>query len=404
MSVNIKQPFEGLKVIDLTTYLAAPLSARLMADFGADVIKIESFKGDPYRTYGAAMKCPVKDDQNPVFDAYNSNKRSCPINLKTEEGKEILFKLLETADVFVTNNRDKSLKKMGIDYASIKERYPRLVYVTVSGYGLEGPEKDLPGFDSIAFYARTGLLCDTVVKGNMPAYPASAGGDNTTGLIAYAAIVTALLARERTGRGDHIDVSLFGNGVWMSGLLAICSKYGELYPKGRYELKPVNNNVYQCRDGEWVAFTILEFERYFRQFCQVLECPELADDPRWQTRADALNNREPLIREIEKVMLKFDSEDVERRLRQADVVVSRLHHFAELDDDEQALSNDYMRKITFDNGEEGTMFMNPLKSENIGRYPYRRGPLMGEDTDCVLGALGYSEEQIRAMKESGIVM
>ena len=175
MSVDIKQPFEGLKVIDLTTYLAAPLSARLMADFGADVIKIESFKGDPYRTYGAAMKCPVKDDQNPVFDAYNSNKRSCPINLKTEEGKEILFKLLETADVFVTNNRDKSLKKMGIDYASIKERYPRLVYVTVSGYGLEGPEKDFPGFDSIAFYARTGLLCDTVVKGNMPAYPASAG-------------------------------------------------------------------------------------------------------------------------------------------------------------------------------------------------------------------------------------
>lgn len=401
---DVKKPFAGIKVVDLSTYLAAPLAGRLMAELGADVIKVESFAGDPYRTYGSAMHCTVAVDENPVFDAYNGSKRSCPINLKSEAGKEIFFKLLKQADVFLTNNRSQSLKKMGIDYDTLKTRFPRLVYVTVSGYGTTGPDVDQPGFDSISFFARTGLLADTVMKGNPPAVPVSAGGDNLTGLFAYTSVVTALLARERTGKGDHIDVSLFGNGIWMCGLLALCTPYGEVYPKDRYELKPVNNNSYECKDGEWVSFTVLEFERYFSKLCEALECPELAEDPRWQTRADALKHRAELIRTLEPVMKKFTAREVEQRLGAVDIVACHVRHYADLLEDPQALANDYMRKVACESGHVCDMFMSPLKSENIGRYEFKRAPHMGEDTDAVLAELGYTGEEISKFKEDGIVM
>ncbi len=404
MTADIKKPFKGIKVVDLTSYLAAPLSGRLMAELGADVIKVESFKGDPYRTYGTAMCCPIDEKENPVFDAYNASKRSCPINVKTAKGKELFFKLLEQADVFLTNNREQSLEKLGIDYASIKDRFPRLVYVTVSGYGMKGPDVNQPGFDSIAFFAKSGMLADVVMKGAMPAIPISAGGDNMTGLIGYCAIVTALLARERTGKGDHIDVSLYGNGVWMAGLLALTSHFGEIYPKERYTLKPCNNNVYQCGDGEWVAFTILEFERYFSKFCEVLECPDLAKDPRWQTRADSLKHRAELIPEIEKVLIRFSSDEVVKRLQSVDIVVSKVMHYKDLEFEPQALENDYMRIVEAENGDKYPTFINPLKSENIGQYEFKRGPHLGENTVDVLGELGYSAEEIDQLVKEGIVL
>ena len=150
-------PLEGLRVIELATVVAAPTAARLLADYGAEVIKIEiPGAGDSLRIVGDMHQMPIEPDNNPLFDAFNTGKRLLGLNLKSAEGMEILFKLLEGADVFLTNTRMRSLEKMGLGYEALKERFPRLIYAHFSGFGLDGPEKDRPGFDSTAFWLRPG--------------------------------------------------------------------------------------------------------------------------------------------------------------------------------------------------------------------------------------------------------
>ena len=154
------RPLEGIRVVELGTHVAAPVIARLCADWGADVIKVESPKGEAYRTVGSAWKLPAAEDNNPIFQPHNMNKRSLCLNLKTDEGREALMTLLERADVFVTNTRVQALERLGIGYEQIKERCPQLVYAVCTGFGMEGPDRDGPGFDSASFWGRGGMMAE----------------------------------------------------------------------------------------------------------------------------------------------------------------------------------------------------------------------------------------------------
>ena len=156
----MSKPLEGIKVIDLTTFVAAPVAARMLGDMGAEVIKIEHPKGDGWRGFGKGFNARFNDDENPIFDIYNSGKKLISINLKNTEGKEIMQKLLNDADVFVTNTRPDALKRLGLAYEDIKERYPKLIYAIVLGYGEKGPDAAKPAFDTTAFWARTGFPRD----------------------------------------------------------------------------------------------------------------------------------------------------------------------------------------------------------------------------------------------------
>ena len=177
----MNSPLEVLKVIELSTHVAVPKAARIMADWGADVIKVEPPRGEGWRVMGTAYALPCKDDNNPLFQSENANKKSIALNLKSEEGLGVLLKLLGNADVFMTNTRSRSLKKLGLDYETISSKFPKLIYAHFSGFGDDGPEKDRPGFDVGAFWARGGALVEWVLEGNTPSKPVPGFGDGASG-------------------------------------------------------------------------------------------------------------------------------------------------------------------------------------------------------------------------------
>lgn len=192
------KPLSGIKVVDLTSYLAAPTTGRVLAEWGADVVKVESFGGDPARRQAGVFNMPMADDENLAFDYANFGKKFVTLNLKSETGMEVMMKLLADADVFLTSNRTKSLVKMGLDFETLHEKFPRLVYAQVTGYGDHGAEKDAAGFDVTCYMARGGVFGTTVNRGDAPLIPTNGLGDFSVSLFLAAGISTALYAREKS--------------------------------------------------------------------------------------------------------------------------------------------------------------------------------------------------------------
>ena len=200
---NCYKPLEGVKVVELATMMAAPSCARYLADWGADVIRIEQKKGDNYRTYPPVMGMPNAQDCNPLYDNVNAGKRGIVLDIKTPEGMEAMHRLLAKSDVFVTNNRPKALEKNGLDYDSLKDKYPGLIMAQISSYGLKGPQADQPGQDTIAFWVSTGFNADMMVQtdNSFPVYGTSGQGDFITALGLAYAVVCALYRKRRPARG-----------------------------------------------------------------------------------------------------------------------------------------------------------------------------------------------------------
>lgn len=400
--MDIKKPLEGIRVVEFANFVAAPSAGRLLTDWGAEVIHVESVKGDVWRFYGPTCNCPATEQENPVFDIFNANKKDIQIDTKNEEGREVLFKLLETADVFLTNNRPKALLKAGLNYEALKDRFPRLVYAMLTGYGQEGPDCNAPGYDGVAFFSRSGFLTDMADPSGYPVNPPGCFGDATTGSILFGGICAALLGRERTGKGDLVEISLFGTVTWLVGVLMTFEQYGYTYPKSRQTMNPIYN-FYRCSDGEWIQLAVLEYERFFKPLCEALGVPEVLEDPRFNVKKAMLSHRAELIAIFEEAFTKFTSQEISARLKAADIVFDRLRHFRELSKDPQALANDNVREITFESGNKAVLPMTPIKSGNIGQMPYRRGPLMGEHTDELMRGMGYSDEEIARLKEAGAI-
>jgi len=402
--MSIQRPLEGITVIELATYVAAPATGRLLAEWGADVIRVEELSGDVWRFYGRNCKCVVKDDENPVFDLYNGNKRDIQLDIKSEEGRKILFELLDRADVFLTNNRLRSLNKLQLDYDSLKDRYPRLIYALITGYGLNGPDVDLPGFDGVAFFSRGGYLTGLAEPSGYPTLNAGAVGDTTAGTTLFGAICAALFARERTGKGDFVEVSLFGTSVWVGALLNTTSqdRYGNEYPKKRGTMAPLNT-FYRSRSGEWLQLAELKIEEKLPIICEVLGIPEVAQDPRFSTAKEFNLHRPEITKLLEDAFANYDFDYISSEFTKRGIIFDRLRYFREIGNDPQAIANGYVREVTWGDGSKFNLAMPPIRSRNIGEMPYRRGPLMGEQTVDILKELGYSEDEILQLEEDHIV-
>lgn len=403
----MNMPLEGIKVIELSTIAAAPAAARVLSDYGAEVIKVETLRGDPIRLTGGFLNLPFKEDCNPLFDLLNTGKKCISINIKTDEGKKALYELLSDADVFITNNREEALQRSGFDYETLRERFPRLVFAQFSGFGDRGPDKNAPGFDASAFWLRTGPMADWQADGLFPISPAFAFGDLATASTIVSGIMMALYAREKTGKGTRVSTSLFGSGVWCGGtsILAAQKPFNkDLKPK---PLEPTHPfwHYYRCGDGVWMGIFCKEYFKDYPYYAKVFGVEDLMADPVFADAAKLTGSEElrNCVRRMNELVAAKTSEEWGKILTEADIPYEFAKPTGSVAEDEQALANGYIEKLQYPNGLSVGMPGYPLELEGFEKRRCEAGAPIGGDTDSILAGLGLTPEQIAALKESGVV-
>lgn len=402
----MKGPLSGIKVVELATFVAGPVTARLMADMGAEVTKVEAPTGDGWRGSGISYSPRrFSKDENPIFDIYNTGKKHISLNLKSLKGIEAMYKLLAEADVFITNTRPAALKRLGLSYEDLKEKFPRLIYAIVLGYGEKGPDADKPAFDTTAFWSRSGFLRDMSPLNDQytPVSTPSSVGDTATGYLLMGEISTALFNRTRTGKGDYVSSTLFHNGVFCMGTMIINAQkpFGRVYPATRVDLGAPAGS-YECADGEWIFFALGNAALTVPKFCRMIGRPDLIDNPimapenRWANRQEIYDIfKAAFLTQPAAHWLKLGEE--------ADVPLVRMAHFSDVSEDPQAWANDYVEHVRFRNGNVDVMPTSPIEMDSVGRLETKTAPAIGADTDSVLESLGYDPEQIKAMRTSGAI-
>lgn len=380
-------PLEGITVIELGSYIAAPSCGRVLATQGARVIKVEPPCGDVLRTWAKPFGVPCSDEENMLFDTVNGGKEFVSLDLRKPQGMRRFQGLLQKADVFLTNNRHKALVKMGLDYDSLKKRYPRLICATFSGYGDKGELKDAPGFDTVALFAQTGFSKGMMIETDQsyPVGPPYGFGDIACGTMLAGAIGTALFQRERTGKGSRVTSSLYGTGVWLASCLSALNANGYEFPRKRV-MCPPNSASYRTRDSQWVTITINEYDRYWPALCHALECEELIDDSRYNT-AMAIHqpqNKKECLERLERQFASFDADEVVARLREADIVVTKLADFKDNHCNPQALVNGYMSPIAYPTGHKITLGQPPIRHGDMSAPAAAQARPVGADNSKVL--------------------
>ena len=400
----MKKPLEGYLVIDLTTYVAAPTAARLLADLGARVIKIEPPKGDAWRGSGVGNSPKrFSHAENPIFDLYNNGKDLISLNLKTEEGMEAMQKLLSQADIFITNNRPAALARMGLDYETLHEKYPRLIYGIVLGFGEKGPDADKKAFDTTAFWARSGFLRDQAVVMPDGQYdsvnPPSSVGDSYTGTVLAMQILAAILQRQESGLGQYVKASLYHVGMFAMGTMIVGQQHEASWalPRKRADDR-AGGGAFECADGEWI-YLADDASLIFR----LLGREDLLNDERLQP-ANRFANRQYLLSCMISCMKEKTREQWMEALEPYDCVTVRLAHFADPATDPQAIANDFVRKVEYPTGYTHNVPTTPFEMEQLEPLPLEPTKAVGQDTRKVLRELGYSEAQIEAMLEAGKVV
>lgn len=403
--MEAKKPLEGIKVVELSTFVAAPVCARMLADMGASVVKIEGFKGDPWRA--TAKACTYTDDlENPVYDVYNTGKESICLNIKTPDGMAILHKLLAEADIFVTNTRFPSLKRAGLDYETLKEKYPRLIYVTLNGYGFKGAEAEAPGFDNVAYWTRSGFLMDMSIQTEQsyPVQSPTGAGDTVAGAMLYGGVMTALYQRTITGKGDLVTTALYNTGAWMLASMIIQAQdcYGVKFPKNRSMCSPFTS-PYKCADGEWICITVLDYDRFRDIIFRLLDIEEEMSHLDLPDQASMKKQAAQVLPVMEKAFLKKTSAEWLKILKDADVVAGLMTHMRDVPKDPQAIENNFVQELSFPNGKSCMVPTPPIRLASQPEPETKNASLPGADTQDVLARLGYSSEEIEAFRAAGAV-
>lgn len=402
------KPLEGVKIVDLTSYLAAPTTGRLLAEWGADIIKVESFKGDPARRQAGVFNMPMSDDENLAFDYANFGKKFVTLNLKSETGLGVMMKLLEEADVFLTSNRTKSLKKMGLDYPTLHEKLPKLVYAQVTGYGDKGAEKDAAGFDVTCYMARGGVFGTTVNRGDAPLIPTNGLGDFSVSIFLASGIAAALFNRTRTGVGDRVSVPLQHAGLYTLSTGIISAQYGNEYPKNRKEVPNPFNNMYCCSDGKWVCVCLPEYDRDFDKLTSTLGIDTskmFAIDPEINICAKvnekSLNTQ--VVDILDEAFAKFTQAEVLKMLKEKDMPCEPASTPLDIYEDRNCWDNDMLVKIPYPSGDK-IMPTGPVHFDSMPGAPeYKNYGNMGAQTEEIMRDLGYTDADIKAAEDRGDV-
>jgi crotonobetainyl-CoA:carnitine CoA-transferase CaiB-like acyl-CoA transferase len=392
--------FDGLRVIDCASFIAAPAAATVLADFGADVIKIEPpGRGDPYRAIPHLPGNPV-GPHNYAWLLEGRGKRSLALDLTTAEGKAVLGRLVATADVFITNFPPAVRQRIGITYEELAPLNDRLVYASFTGYGETGEEANKPGFDSNAWWARSGLM-DAVrpEAGAPPARSVAGMGDHPSAMAFYGAIVTALFQRERTGKGMRVRSSLVANGAWANSFLIQAKLSGARIidrPPRERALNALTNH-YQCRDGRWIMLSLLDEERQWPIFAKTLGIEHLSDDPRFATKPQRHAHSPALIEVLDAVFVTKDLAEWRRILDATGLIFGIIATVDDVMEDRQMRATDVLVPIE---GEDILTVNSPFWIDGAPKVPPRRAPDIGQHSEEVLRELGYDEGEIKRLREA----
>ena len=399
---------EGVKIIGFEQVVGVPAATAVLADWGADVIKIEPTWGDWQRSLVSFNRGPLllhleKGDIELHFEFLNRSKRSVALNLRTEEGREVLFKLLEDADIFATNYSMDVLKKYGLDYPSLKEKYPGLIHFVLTGYGSKGPKANDRGYDYVAAWSYGGLM-DLVSSG--PENPPPISRPGMMDIAASAHITSGLLAalyyKQKTGKGQGLELSLYHTAAWTLGLDVQTALYG--HPQPKWDRKRAPNPMYtsyKCKD-RW-CMMCHPTQEYWAPFCKAIGKPEWINDPRYTTMESREKHAEELVALLDKIMVTRTWADWEKEFRANDLIVSGNQTSAEILKDEQAIVNNFFTDIEHPVAGTARLLNSPVQFTDTPATITGAAPQLGAHTEEVLLAAGYTWENLENLKKKNAI-
>ena len=393
--------FSGLKVVDLSSFIAGPGAAVILSDFGAEVIKVEPPTGDSWRI-GNKLPIEPQADEPYQWHLSNRNKRSITLDLKSPSSREVLLELVVWADVLIVNTPHPARKRLGLEYDDVKEWNARLIYADLTGFGENGPDADLPGFDLTAYWARSGLLSMTRDAGAPPTWPVSGSGDNATAVSIYSAIVTALYRRERTGKGSYVSTSLLASGVWAAGVMVGGALAGAKQPPMHDRAHPANAgaNVYRSADGTWFVLALQPARAV--SFLKAIGRTDILADPRFSDPAKLSSNMSELTAIFDGVFASEPMAHWSAIFAQADVTFGVVNGPEDVIKDPQLAANEIVVPLE-GGGELASTISSPFQVHGVAKVPARRGPELGEHTDEILHELGFDAKSIESLRESGAI-
>ena len=398
-------PLAGVRVVEITMFQQGPKAGTRLGDLGADVIKVEPKEGDPARGFMRLIGATVGlKGPNYYFESNNRNKRSIALNLKSVQGMEIFLKLIDTADVFLTNMSIDAPVKMGIGPEVLMKRNPRLVYAHSSGWGRKGPDATELSFDYTGI-ARSGLMLCAGEAGSPPAQMLPGMGDEIGGLMLAWGVTAALFAREKSGKGQVVDTSLMGSIIALTGLIVDApAMLGQEYPREiRAEAGNPMYNHYRCRDDKWIAVAHLQPDRYWPSFCKAMELAGLENDPRFNTLEARGKNKKELIRLLDEKFSTKSRDEWIAQLKNGGCICTPVQSLLEVTKDPQAFANHYIIEVDHPSMGRTRMVGFPWDFSETPASWRREAPQLGQHTEELLLELGYSKDEIGRLKESGVM-
>ncbi|MEM7139581.1 MAG: CoA transferase [Actinomycetota bacterium] len=406
----MSKPLEGIRVVELASWMFVPSAGSVLADWGADVLKVEPPDGgDPQRgliTSGLLPGGP--GGVNFMIEQPNRSKRSLAINLTHEAGREAFMKLIETADVFLTNYLPHIREKLGVDTDDIRARNPNIVIARGTGQGPNGPDAGKGGYDGASFWARGGL--GAVFPPGDDGWPqgqsSPAFGDVMGGLSVAGAIAAALVKRERTGEGSIVDVSLLATAMWQISPLVVASKLFGMtsLPRGDRRMSPNPGvGVYRTKDDRFISLILLQSDKHWDDFAARLERPILVDDERFNHSSTRAQNGPECIDILDEAFAERTLDEWKERLDTFEGVWTPFQTLDELYADPQVIANGYLPAMTHGSGDEVQLVASPAQFDEQP-VEVERAPELGEHTELVLNELGIDWDEIIALKESGAIL
>jgi len=396
--------FEGLLVLDISSFIAAPVASTILADFGAEVIKIEAPGGDGLRALHQGSGMPDTGGRDFAWMADNRSKKGLCLDLAAPQGQDILHKLVRKADVLVTNFPFPVRRKLKLNYADLAPLNDRLIYASLTAYGEAGPEADRTGFDSTALYARTGMMDMMRTPGAAPVRSLPGMGDHPTGTALYGAIMTGLYRREKTGKGGQVSTSLLANGVWMNGFFAQAALLGADVP-----LRPHRDNApnamanhYRTRDDRWFILAVLNEAKQAPLLFEAIGRPDLQDDPRFADLQARRENSILLTRVLDEVFSQHDWDHWRERFDAVGITYGQAAKMQDLAGDAQMRHAGAVVPAADGFGGDWAIGT-PVFVQDEEKVPPQAPPAMGQHNAEILASLGYSVAEIGELQKAGVL-